>query len=339
MKKFMAICTLICVSGVAILQTSLADNNTLQDRIAETLSRYEDTKGDEMYVDDSDMSGFDTREAIKTVNALSSDISGVVAEIQTLQEQRNDNEESYQSMLAQVKRVIIDIAETKKTISDAVMKMNVLNKDIANTVRSLQDTRGYILESKESLSRLVELLYLVQNDYYGAGGESIDDIKLLLKSDNISDALSTDDLMNSLIVQFNTLIEDLTDHQTTYAAQYKSYNEMRADYKKTVIAYENRIQTLNEQKAYLMDFLKLYRSNKAVLNDQMKDLFQTRTQLKTKIAKIAKATAYQQFSEEFLASSGHQLFLTITDAREERRNFFLWPVLPVTNIDTYFTTS
>lgn len=287
MKKCIAICALICVSGVAILQTSFADDNTLQQRIEETLSRYEQTKGDEMYVDDSDMSGFDAREAIKTVNELSSDISGVIAEIQTLQDQRQDNEENYQAMLEQVKRVIIDIAETKKTISDAVMKMNVLNKDIATTVRSLQDTRNYIITSKESLTRLVQLLYLVQNDYYGAGGESIDDIKLLLKSDNISDTLSADDIMNSLIAQFNTLIEDLTDHQTTYAAQYKSYNELRADYKKTVIAYEDKILTLNEQKAYLMDFLKLYRSNKATLNDQMKDLFQTRTQLKAKIAKIA----------------------------------------------------
>ena len=63
--------------------------------------------------------------------------------------------------------MIIDINETKKTVSDAVMKMNIYNKDIADTVRSLQSTRSYVVEAKSSLSQLVELMYLVQNDFYG----------------------------------------------------------------------------------------------------------------------------------------------------------------------------
>ena len=169
MKKIFGLLSLISVSAVAILQPSFADEQTLQQRIQETLSRYEQVKGDEQYVDDSDMSGFDTKQAVETVNTLSKDISGVITEIENVQQKKQDNEDKYQAMLRQVKKVIIDINETKKTVSEAVMKMNIYNKDIADTVRSLQATRGYIIESKESLSHLVEMLYLVQNDFYGGG--------------------------------------------------------------------------------------------------------------------------------------------------------------------------
>lgn len=100
---------------------------------------------------------------------MSSDISGVIDQIETLQGEKKENEEKYQAMLTQVKRVIININETKKTVGEAVMKMNVYNKDIATALRSLQDTRSYIVASKDSLSQLIEILYLVQNDYYVGG--------------------------------------------------------------------------------------------------------------------------------------------------------------------------
>lgn len=337
MKKILGIASLICVSTAIILQPSLADQSDLQKRIQETLSRYEKVKGDEMYVDDSDMSGFDTKQAVQTVDALSSDIAGVVTEIESIQQQKKDNEQKYQAMLSQVKRVIIDINETKKTVSDAVMKMNIYNKDIADTIRSLQSTRSYVIEAKSSLSHLVELMYLVQNDFYGQGGASIDDIKLLLKSDNISSTLSADEIMNALVLQFDTLIEDLIDHQTKYTAQYQKYTELRAGYKKTVIAYEEKIQVLEEQKAYLMDFLKLYKSNKTVLDAEMNNLFQTRAQLKAKIATVVRTVRDYNTSQAFLNSENFQKFSALKDTREQRRNYFLWPVLPVSNIDTYFS--
>lgn len=284
------------------------------------------------------MAGFDTKQAIRKINELGGDVSGIIAEIESVQQEKKENEGKYQAMLRQVKKVIIDINETKKTVGDAVMKMNVYNKEIAETLRSLQATRSYIIASKESLSQLVQLLYLVQNDYYMGGGEQIDDIKLLLKSDNISETLSTDEIMNSLITQFDTLVEDLTDHQETYTKNYHALMDLRADYKNTVLAYEDKIMTLEEQKAYLMDFLRLYKSNKAVLDAQMNDLFQTRSQLKEKISTVVRSIRDHSHNQAFLNSENYQTFSKQSDIREERRNFFLWPVLPVSRIKSYFAT-
>lgn len=235
MRKIFAIVTLCVLCSITILQPSLAEQSDLQKRIQETLSRFEDVKSDNAYVDDSDMSGFDTKEAVSKVNTLSSDISGIVGEIEMIQSAKKENEARYNAMLTQVKKVIINISDTKKTVSDAVMKMNIYSKEIATTVRSLQDTREYIIAAKDSLSHLVEILYLVQNDFYGVGGGNIDDVKLLLKSDNISDTLSSDEIMNSLVTQFDTLIDDLVDHQERYTEQYRTYTDLRANYKKTIL--------------------------------------------------------------------------------------------------------
>ncbi len=164
-------------------------------------------------------------------------------------------------------------------------------------------------------------------------------MKLLLKSDNISDTLSADDIMNALIEQFNTLIGDLTDHQTTYTAQYQNLTELRATYKKTLVGYEDKIQTLEEQKAYLMDFLKLYKSNQTVLDAQINSLFQTRAQLKVRIATIVKVTRNLNLGQAFLNSENYKTFAALNDARESRKNFFDRPVLPVPSIEQYFSAT
>lgn len=85
-----------------------------------------------------------------------------------------------------------------------------------------------------------------------------------------------------------------------------------------------------------MDFLKLYKNNKTTLDAQMNDLFQTRAQLKAKIATVVRVVRDKSFSEAFLNSENFQTFSALKDSREERKNFFLWPVLPVPTIQTYF---
>ncbi|MBP6910697.1 peptidoglycan DD-metalloendopeptidase family protein [Patescibacteria group bacterium] len=318
-----------------VLQPLHADENDLQQRIEDALLRYEKVRGTMEYMDDSDMSGFDTKQAVQTVNALGTDISGVISEIEAIQKTKKDNDENYQAMLAQVKSVIIDINETKRVVSDAVMKMNVYNQQIAKSTKSLQETRRYILASKQTLGRLIELVYLVQNDFYGAGQDRIDDIKLLLKSDNISDTLSANDIVNTLVDQLNELVEELTARQIQYTEEYERATALRTAYKKLVLGYENKVQTLQEQKAYLMDFLKLYKSHKAALGKQMINLFETRAQLKAKITAVVRAVSDHKMSQAFLSSSGYQEFLDLKDVREQRKNFFLWPVLPITGIENY----
>ena len=126
MRKLRGIVSLIVITVGIIFQPSFAaSDDDLQQRIQETLSRYEQVKSDTLYVDDSDLSGFDTKQAVKTVSDLSSDIWGIVSEIELIQEQKKENEARYQAMLRQVKKVIIDINETKKTVSDAVLKMKI----------------------------------------------------------------------------------------------------------------------------------------------------------------------------------------------------------------------
>lgn len=250
--------TLVVICMTMVLQPSLADQTDLQQRIQDTLARYQQINMDAFSFDSESVTGFDAKNAIQIANALTSDISGVIADIQQAKQMRKENNDNYEDILGQVKRVIIDINETKKTVYDAVMKINLYNKDIAATIQSLQQAREYIINAKKSLTELIKLLYLVQNDYY-AGSQNIDDIKLLLKSDNISDTLSADDIMNSLIEQFNSLIDDLTEHQKEYTEQYEKMTDLTIHYKTTVVGYQKKMSALQEQKAYLLDFLQLYK--------------------------------------------------------------------------------
>lgn len=270
------------------------------------------------------------------VNSLGKDVSTVVDEIDAVQKKKKNNDSNYNAVLDQVKKVVIDISETKKVVTEAVTKINIANKDIVTTVGDLQDARKHMAASKSSLSQLVQLLYLIQNDYYGGG--NIDDIKLLMKSDNISDTLSADDIMNALTLQFDALIGELTVEQQNYEKQFSRLTELRDEYKRSVIAYEDKMKTLEEQKAYLLDFLKLYKANRIEITAEMKNLFQTRAQLKAKLATIVSGVRDFKQNQALMSNPGYQEFLTLKDEREKRKNFFLWPVLPVKVINQYFST-
>ena len=63
---------------------------------------------------------------------------------------------------------------------------------------------------------------------------------------------------------------------------------MRKQLKRITQTYHDKIITLEEQKAYLLDFLDLYKNNKITLEKTIEHLFETRNQLKTRTNLLVK---------------------------------------------------
>ncbi len=292
------------------------------------------------------------KEASSKASILSKDIDTVLTDFEQIQALRKDTEERYSVVLNQVKKVIIDIKTTRQAVSNTVLKINLYSRHMVETISELQKTREHINNTKNTLIQLLPTVYMLQNEYTNEDG-SMDDLKLLLGSWSLGENLSQEDMLAGLSVRLDTLLAELSDTQTQYIENLKRLRETRKQLKAVVVTYHEKIQTLEEQKTYLLYFVELYKNNKIALDETITDLFATRTELERKLKGII--TNISKSSTGFVVSDGsgnkkeyrwyaindpaYVEFLQLEDKREERVNFFGWPILPVSHINTYFGES
>lgn len=289
------------------------------------------------------------QEAAKKASSLGQDIDTVLTDFEQIQTLRKENEERYTIVLNQVKKVIIDIKITRQAVSNTVLKINLYSRHMIDTISELQKTRERINNTKTTLIQLLPTVYMLQNEYTNQDG-SMDDLKLLLGSWSLGENLSQEDMLAGLSVRLDTLLADLSTEQTQYIKNISTLRETRKQLKAIVGTYHEKIQTLEEQKTYLLYFVELYKNNKTTLDQTITDLFATRTDLERKMNGLIMNVTKNATGIVLSDGSGNQKeykwytindptykeFLQLEDKREERVNFFGWPILPVNQINTYF---
>lgn len=289
------------------------------------------------------------QEASSRAQNLGKDIDMVITDFEQIQSLKQENEERYSIVLNQVKKVIIDIKITRQAVSNAVLKINLYSKQIIDTISELQKTIKYIDNTKKTLVQLLPTMYILQNEYNNEDG-SMDDLKLLLWSWSLSENLSHEEMLEWLSIRLDTLLADLSNAQTQYIKNFKTLRETRKQLKWMVERYYEKIQTLEEQKAYLLYFVELYKNNKTTLDETITDLFGTRAELERKtnalITNLTKNTTSvliedasgdkKEYKWYPITDPTYKEFLQIEDKREDRVNFFGWPILPVSQVNTYF---
>jgi chromosome segregation ATPase len=112
-------------------------------------------------------------------------------------------------------------------------------------------------------------------------------------------------------------------------------HETRKKLKEATIQYEEKIVTLEEQRAYLLNFLTLYKNKKISLDKQITNLFETRKQLKQRVAVMIEKINRLHESGEINDIEAYERFMETDDKREDRPNRFSWPVLPVEVIENF----
>lgn len=280
---------------------------------------------------------FNTQEAAQRATKLWDDINSVVSEIEKLQEKRKENNEHYQETMKQVRKVIIDIKLTKQAVTENVTKINIYTKNMIQLLSDIEETKLYIKNTRDTLSKLLPSLYIIQNAYINQAG-SIDDLKLLIWNDtDLNTILTFDDLLQWLSIKLDQVLLDLSDAQIQYKKRLTQAHNTRKQLKKATLEYQEKITTLEEQKAYLMDFLSLYKNKKISLDKTIYNLFETRTQLEKRIAQtVDNAYVAIKHTNNGDTNALFQEFFTKIDKRDSRPNMFWWPVLPVDNIKTLF---
>lgn len=317
-------------------QLSTGSSNTSTNKKAWVIDRFRDREKeivDSIYENTSFTALLDVEDAKSQLDTLSKQYTDVTNEYNEIKSRKTLLDKKYDEVKQSIVSIMDNINETKAQISDRIWKIKYYTKALYELKQNLDIVKADIDESKTILVKYTNLLYKINNDFYGKD-LNIDDIKLLVKSDNIADSLSTEDVVKSLTVKLDDLLAILSEKQEKYTLYTKQLNDLRVKYKYEVKQYRRDIDNFNEQKKYLVELFNYLRWTKSDLDSKFEMLNNNKEYLQKEIMN-ALSISKNKISE--IKSWWFDITqLLREEEREDSDRFFSLPVLPVRKITAFF---
>ncbi len=234
----------------------------------------------------------------------------------------------------EVEKVTDSMQASYKKLEKIAIRMNITTQELKKTAEEIFSLKNSIKETQQTIVLMTEILFKLNNELTDKNYQ-IDDIKLFLKSDNISEPLSHDFLLQSLVAKMDELLGKLEQDKTNNLNLGKNLISMRATIKQDMTDSATTIQMLKQKQNYILEFLSLYKDNKIPAGIWITDLFESRKDVQLKIAETMKLIAEWASPLTFdFASRLSELNQTVE--RPFGDHFFSWPLQPVNNILSFF---
>ncbi len=261
------------------------------------------------------------------------EIGGIYSELEKIQQQFdtiNSQKKFLDSKISETKQSVqIIIDQAKKTQQET----NSLLKQVAEYTNKISTTKKEIdiansdkEKARSMASKFLDIIYKLTNELYSAESE-IDDIKLFLKSENISTDLSNGDLMQMISLRYEQLINYIDSKQIKLKNLLATLEESQLQYKSKLSEYQKKLEILNQQKEYLIEYVQIYSSSKDWLSAKESDLAKNKEQLlKDLQAKITE-------SNRFIMNNSYlKQKLAANDGMDDNERFFSRPLYPIEKI-------
>lgn len=213
-----------------------------------------------------DVSDFDVKSAITNMDDLKKNLDDVIQELYTLDEkERGDDNaisDKYRATRKEIVNVIQTINTTTDTITEQLKKIATYKKLMVLTYKDIQASRSGMVDTKQYIEDFANFIYKMDNKLYDEETNTIDEMKLLINSDNIPLTLANDSLIQSMIIQLSNLMNDFQQNEKQQLETMKKLNELKARAKESIQQYQIEIEKLQQKKNYLLQFMKLYQNDK-----------------------------------------------------------------------------
>lgn len=294
----------------------------------------------ETYQSQENLDNFDEKWAVQNINDLEKSVDDITKQLYELDtaEKSWDNSvisEKYREVRAEIVRVITDINQTTKKVANTLRKIAVYKKEIMKTVDELQNTREWKWDTQEYIKQFTNFAYKLDNEIYNNQTDTIDDIKLLAKSDNIPRTLVWESLVRSMLLQFNDLMWDLDTNEKDKLERIKKLNLMKMETKSDIKDYNNELDSLQQKKNYLVRFIDLYK-NKQLKNNNFEKILTTRKDVDDMMMLFVDDIERKDYKVSFNIDDKIKLLNKMQDASLKETSPLAWPIYPIYKIDSYF---
>lgn len=296
-----------------------------------------DTQTQDNYQPDETVSNFDVTTAYDTMQSLQASVSGIVAELYALDAQQMSGDtisDKYREVRNEIVSVIQTINTTTEDVSTMLNKIATYKKMIYVAYQDLQASRSGFTDTKEYLATFANFIYKLDNKLYDGETQSIDDIKLIINSDNIPRTLANDAMVEAMLVQFNDLLTSFTDNETRQLELIKKLNQLKLKAQADIKDYAIQLEQLQQKKNYLMQFISLYSKDSSQRQLTISTLFDSTKSVYEKIVELAKGVKKWVYTDTFDMEKKMSQLAKIAD--DTQTYPIAWPLYPIENILTYF---
>jgi chromosome segregation ATPase len=240
----------------------------------------------EIYEQTNISSLMDLTTAAKQLDEVTEKLKTLSTSYKTIKLQKKSLDKKYKAVLQDARDLVIKLNKKSKELKNMLLKIQILSKDLENIRKQIKAIQDTIYISKQQVKKYIAVLYKINNDYYNSL-QSLDDIKLLVKSNNIAKTLSQEDIIKILSLKTQELLGKLEKAEKIKKQFLRKMYLTRANYINAVNAYKTQIEVLNERKRMLVDLLTMLKSNKKQVDALYDRLYKNRVNLKKQQIKIA----------------------------------------------------
>jgi len=289
---------------------------------------------EKLYKKGSLMLLLDIDEAQKQINNIYSQLNQVSEQLETVYKKKKIVDKKYYEILSGIKLILKDIKSTKEKINQRLIRIKLYSLKIVELKNQISQIRKDLNVLKNSLAIYTKILYSLNNQIYDSDLK-IDNLKLLLKSENISKTLSKEDIVKLLTAKMKELMNQLDEKNKKLTYYIKKINFLKIKYASEVKGYQRELEMLNQQKKYLMFLFDYLKIDKKEYDKKFKFLFESKKDLKRQLIKLLLVTRNKL--DKIKLWTGFDITpLLKNPEKPDSDKFFSWPVLPVTKITTYF---
>ena len=260
-----------------------------------------------------------------------------LAEMDTAEKSKNKGklDENYKQARVEIVKIIQNIDDSSMRIGRLLKKLYDYKVQLQSSISELGETRKNLELGKQYLSQLLLVTYKMQREIYNESGTQIDDLKVFMKSADISQVLVGNDMLNSLLVQINDLMKVATVQEKEKTALIEKLTMLKNTSQKLLTQYQEEIETLKQKKAYLITFMDLYHKKK--LQDISQKTISTELkQTQDAVSSLVKDIVSKNYRTknnipEQIAQLNKQ-----KDSSEKETSQAAWPAYPVSQISTIF---
>ena len=330
MQKFYGI-ILLCVLWILGLGAS-----TLFAQEEKKQNAFEEQKShimEEVYMNPDFLPLVDVDKAKEKLSWLAKSFQQLADQYYAWDDKKEELDNEYEDVYTTLEYILSDIKRKKKGIIKTLTKITFSKKKISEVKKSLQSLKVSIEQSKNDLSRYTLFLYKLNNDFYGQD-DTISDIKLLVKSDNIAESLSSSNLVHMLTVKLEDLLIVLQQQQAKYTKQVMQLNKATLSYQTSARHLKKELDNLWQQKIHFNQLLSYLEVSRNEANAKIWTLRQSKEELEKQIARLKNIT---DSAWKPLVSPGTKAYnlLNIKD-KEKGQRYFSRPIAPLYRINYFY---
>ena len=221
--------------------------------------------------------------ALQGVKDLKSGLDKVTQELFELdarERAKNENlDERYRQARNEIVRVINGIEETTSIISQSIERLAVYQVQMKSIIDEMNVLKTSSSSAKEYLSEYMNLLYKMQLELYGYEGEAINDLRLLITSNNINQTLVSSEITAAMTLQLNDLLSQAEVAEEKNLILLNRLGHLKQQAQLTLNSYRDEIEKLQQKKQYLLSFIELYKNEQIASSQRFNKVFTSKREV------------------------------------------------------------